>query len=71
MSFFAEWDRLRPSENEEEQEHELDNTELAEIAIQQPSEISELLKSLTPGIEKLIAQTLQVQEPPAHPHRLS
>ena len=56
---------------EVEEEHEHDNTELAEVAIQQPPEISELLKSLTSGIEKLIAQTLKVQEPPARPGQLS
>ena len=63
MSFFAERDRPRPSENEKEQEH--DNTELAETAIPQPAEILELLKSVTPGTEKLIAQQLKVQEAPA------
>ena len=57
VSFFAERDRTGPSVNEEEQEHEHENTELAEI--------SELLNALTPGIEKLIAQQLKVQELPA------
>ena len=71
VSFFAERDRPRPPENDEEEEREHYNTELAEVGIQQPPEISELLKSLTPGIEKLIAQTLKVQEPPARPCRLS
>ena len=63
--------RPRPSENEEEEEHEHDNTELAQVAIQQLPEISELLKPLTPRIEMVIAQTLKVQEPPAHPCQLS
>ena len=65
VSFFAERDRTRPSVNEEEQEHEHENTELAEVAIPQPAEISELLNALIPGIEKLIAQQLKVQELPA------
>ena len=69
VSFFTEQNRPRPSENDEEEEREHDNTELAEVAIQQPPEVSELLKSPTPGIENLIAQTLKVQEPPARPRR--
>ena len=67
VTFFAEQHRPGPSENEEEQEHEHENenTELFEVAIPQPGGISELLKSLTPRTEKLIAQ-LEVQEPHAH-----
>ena len=71
MSFFAERDRPRPPENDEKEEREHHNIKLAEVGIQQPPEISELLKSLTPGTEKLITQTLKVQEPPARPRRLS
>ena len=73
MSFFAKQDRptCRPTENEEEQEYEQENTELVEVEIPQPAEILDLLKSLTRGIEKLIAQQLTVQVPPANASQYS
>ena len=71
VSFFAEHNRPMPSENEEDEQHEEDSTELAEVERPQPSEISDLLASLTHGIERLIAQTLKSQESPAHAHRFS
>ena len=60
-----------PSENEENGQYEEDSTELAEVERPQPPEISDLLASLTPGIERLIAQTLKSQESPAHAHQFS
>ena len=60
-----------PSENEEDGQHEEDSTELAEVDRPQPPEISGLLASLTPGIERLIAQTLKSQESPARARRFS
>ena len=60
-----------PSENEEDGQHEEDSTELAEVERLQPREISDLQASLTPGIERLIAQTLKSQESPARARRFS
>ena len=71
VSFFAERNRPMPSENEEDGQHEEDSTELAEVERQQPPEISNLLVSITPGIERLIAQTLKSQESPACARRFS
>ena len=65
VSFFAERNRPMLSENEEDRQHEEDSTELAEVERQQPPKISDLLASLTHGIERLIAQTLKSQESPA------
>ena len=71
VSFFAEHNRPMPSENEEDGQHEEDSTELAEVERPQSPEISDLLASFTPGIERLIAQTLKSQESPARARRFS
>ena len=47
------------------------STELAEVERPQPPEILDLLASLTPGTERLIAQTLKSQEFPARARRFS
>ena len=71
VSFFAEFNRPMPSDNEEDEQHKKDSTELAEVERPQPPKISDLLASLTPGIERLIAQTLKSQESPARARRFS